>query len=72
MGGSLWSRGVDHALLPPESPKVRPTDSAGVFVPFAPLRDTLDRALADRYGVPAFNLIDDPSGARPSAWPRRP
>jgi fructose-bisphosphate aldolase class II len=30
-----------------------------VSVPVAPLRDTLDRALADRYGVPAFNIIND-------------
>jgi fructose-bisphosphate aldolase, class II len=28
-------------------------------VPVVPMKDLLDRALADRYGVPAFNIVND-------------
>jgi hypothetical protein len=28
-------------------------------VPLVPMKEMLDRALADRYGVAAFNILDD-------------
>ena len=37
----------------------RPAGLGGCHMPVVPLKDVLDRAFKERYGVAAFNIVND-------------